>query len=193
MKERMEFVAHLMVNMLQNVSQGRPNKRITAIDIKYSISAAYLAVYQGTTMWPIALHRFPLGHVPFVVICCVKGLANEKASVMWYKSYYSVDYYPCTPTKMGGGSSPSTTLDRTLVTNATDVDPSIIYPGLKIKEGEIKIIVDCSIFVSYSQHSLKETLGFLILNPTCSRRDVMFNTVVIFTPKSNLFNETPPV
>lgn len=184
MKERMEFVAHLMVNMLQNISQRRQNKRITATDIKYAISATYLAVYRGTTMWPMALHCLPLGHAPFVVICCVKGLANEKASVMWYKSYYSVDHYPCTPASMGDGDSPNT--------NATNVDQSIIYPGLKIKEGEIKIIVDCSILVSYSQYSLRETLGFLILNPTYSGRNVVFNTVVIFTPSPGLFNETHP-
>ncbi|MDR1334133.1 MAG: hypothetical protein LBJ71_02860 [Holosporaceae bacterium] len=44
------------------------------------------------------------------------------------------------------------------------------------------------------QVPIGEALGFYLLSPktASARREDFFNTVIIFTPKSGLFYETPP-
>ena len=49
--DQTEFVAQQMVNILQNISQNRENKKITINDIKRAASLAFLSVYPGNTMY----------------------------------------------------------------------------------------------------------------------------------------------
>jgi hypothetical protein len=90
---------------------------------------------------------------------------------------------------------------RTLTRDGTNVAASIIHPNLKIKDGEIKVIIECAIFkytgFDYIDGRLsknvspREAFGFWMLSPkpiyVC-----YFNTVVIFTPKPGLFDDNGP-
>lgn len=66
-----EFVAQQMANIIQNISQKRENKKITAEDLGYAVALAYQTIYPGTTMFWKS-NGLPLVHVPHPTICYVK-------------------------------------------------------------------------------------------------------------------------
>ena len=139
-------------------------------------------------------------------IFCVQGNADSTASVLWARRFH----YSRT------GSDPSkvgfdTTIRRTNVLNQKNKSPSKIYPTLKINPGDIKIIIECTIHYTRdevysftdgrkpSNVSPSEVFGLLLykLSPPKTRDGITndalyFNSVVIFTPKPGLFDETPP-
>lgn len=99
-----------------------------------------------------------------------------------------------------------------LVRYKTDVPPAQIYPTLKIKPGEVKIIVDAIIYYaqgfrfSFSDGRtyvpVREAFGLYLVTPKVRRGNPAslsynqncgyFNSVVIFSPNPGLFDETPP-
>jgi hypothetical protein len=199
----MNFCAHEMANILQNASQNRDidHRKITVDDIKNAMAAAYMSIFPGKTMYPISAHVLPRGIGPFAALYCVKGLGGGRACVLWRRAIYTVDSC-CNPSKI-------TVVDccltaRTLVTASTNANASDICPGLKIENGEIKIIVECTIFYNHKDQIYKFTdgrwckdvppskaFGFSILTPA-DKNSCYFNSIVIFTPKPGLFSETAP-
>jgi hypothetical protein len=196
MHERMEFCAHCMVNILQNVSQKRESKKITKTDIGNAMECAYLTLYPGNTLRAKSTNAHVFGHFPLGFIYLVKGEDNGNASVVW--GIHFLDH----------GTSPyvaaqSSTHAYSLVKVLKNVLPASIYPQLKIQPGEKKILLDCA----YCYHndsswkftdgrncanvSPREAFGFFVLSPS-RINDGFFNKVVIFTPKPGLFDETLP-
>ncbi|MDR0556106.1 MAG: hypothetical protein LBG20_03855 [Holosporaceae bacterium] len=203
MKARMDFCAHCAVNMIQNVSQERGNKRITKDDIRYAIAGAYLTVFPGKTMYTTSNRTAPLGYVSHGQIYAIKGNSNGTASVLWCIRFHNA--YDCpSPSKIVLESSPWYSLVKIL----TNSIPSNIYPDLQIQGTEIKIIVECAFHYvkgngykftdgrSCDNVSPKTAFGFWVLNPPGIKGSdgygSFFHSVVIFTPKPGLFNETPP-
>jgi hypothetical protein len=195
MNSKMEFVAHEMVGILQNVSQNRANKKITLTDIKHAMFAAYLSIYPGVTMHGTASYHLPLGHFPHGWIYYVTGLAKGNASVVWYVAFYSdggTIFCDIPSTNQHSGS---------IIKCEQDVNPSEIYKDLTIKEGEVKVLIECSLYhhsglirTDGRGCSPREAFGFWMLTPKLqSQNDCgYFNTVVIFTPKPGLFDATGP-
>jgi hypothetical protein len=90
------------------------------------------------------------------------------------------------------------------VNTGTDVSPSSIYPGFSIQSGQIKILVEVTLHYSsasfyyftdgrpHASVPAKTAFGFWVLFPPKKGDAIYFNTVVIFTPRPGLFDETPP-
>jgi hypothetical protein len=111
-----------------------------------------------------------------------------------------------------GNISFGTRIDHgdTMVPYTKKARSSTIYKDLKINKDEIKILVECySLYIAEdnfrfsdgrkcSSVSPREAFGFLVLRPTASaagysaRQKPYFTSIVIFTPKPGLFNETAP-
>jgi hypothetical protein len=201
-QERMEFCAHCLVNMLQNCSQSRAtSKNITFNDIRYAVRSAYLAFYPSTTMYATGTRQHPLGHFPLGFIYYVSGNSDNTASVVWAFIFH-----------MDTNASEKVIITRHISTHRysminilQNVAPTAIYPGLKINLGEKKIILECSCCYhnkpgdpdTFSDGRkcpavpVKTAFGLYITTPK-ARVECYFNSIVIFTPKPDLFNETLP-
>jgi hypothetical protein len=194
-REKLKFVGYEMAGVLQNISQNRVNKRISKNDIKHAVAAAYLSIYPGKTMYTTSKDRAPMGHTSNGHLYCVKGLENGMASVAWCVRWHSAVNSPTPAEILISGRD---TLGRSIVNMGNGVDPSKIYPDLRIQKGETKILVEISFH--YSNFSdgrnsvnvpVKTAFGFFVLNIPKSN-NIYFNTVVIFTPKPGLFGDTAP-
>jgi hypothetical protein len=177
---KMDFCAHCIVNILQNVSQKRANKRITWNDLKFAILSGFSAVYPGKTMYCIKTNTHIYGHCPLAFVVCVKGESNGEASVLWQMMYSAQNNSSTSGNKNTGLRDNH---DHSIIRCLKNVHPSQIYNGLEIKENEIKILVECSI------NGLVP--GFLALNPKKGSNKCYFTKVVVFTPNPGLFDETP--
>jgi hypothetical protein len=193
MQAKMDFCTHCMVNILQNVSNGQ---KVTLQHINHAMQAAYLTFYPGKTMMGTSLFHLPMGHFPHGLIYYVKGDSEEKASVVWCAAFYIHTTYGIVELQKTQHSS-------SIIKKLSNVSPSQIYSKLKIKEGEIKILLEC--FVVYpegsssryfsdgrpcSQVSIREAFGFLLLSSQIT--SFRFRSIAIFTPKPGLFDETAP-
>jgi hypothetical protein len=76
-----------------------------------------------------------------------------------------------------------------------------MYPGLTIKNGEIKIIADAYLYIDTGLKKPDGSFvdsrlgGFFIVNPEYVGTGVKrgyCHTIAIFTPKPGLFDEAPP-
>ena len=200
-----EFVAQEMANIIQNISQKRDNKKIKLEDLKNAIALAYQTIYPGTTMfWQGSGLYFV--HYPHPIICYVKGNSDGSATTVWSKVLWSGESESVSPTTIKSQTL-TKTHDISSINMGTNLQPSQIHPNLKIKSGEIKIIVEAPIFLNttYSKdingksgYTSREAFGCRLVSPkrrlnsTDERRGGYFNSVVIFTPKPGLFDETPP-
>ena len=206
-----EFVAYQMAQMLQTVSQNRSDKKITWSDLKRVTAAAYLSIYPGTTMfWQGKGHVF--GHFPHPMVYYVKGLSNGNASCIWRAQMHPSHEGNTSPSNMNGAPNNHDDYNISAVRYKTDVPPAQIYPTLKIKPGEVKIIVDALIYYQQGSYfpfadgqtdvSVREAFGLYLVTPKVRRQNPAslsynqncgyFNSVVIFSPNPGLFDETPP-
>ena len=213
--DQTEFVAQQMVNILQNISQNREgeDKKIRRDDIKRAFALANLSIYPGKTMYYNGTGRLAhdLSHDPKLHIYYVKGIANGKASVIWSQVRYTEKMTIPTNGSYNSYGSTEPTDPDSKVARGTNLDPSAIYPTLKIKEGEEKIIVECVMFCNKNTMSNNNYVAtddqatrarkafkcFLATpKPTypSSTNGNYFNSVAIFSPASeDLFDaETPP-
>ena len=199
-----EFIAHQMASMIQNISQNRGNKAITIEDLKNIVSAAYLSLYPGTTMF-----RQGKGHVychfPHPHIYCVKGNDDGTASCVW-RVQLSTAHSKCTAPSQIDIYVKYDDCDFSPVRFLKNTAPKNIYPTLRIKPGEMKIIVEANIFLGSSNYTdinginqpFKKQLGLyltepkVIYSPVTAVHRTSFNSVVIFSPRPGLFSETAP-
>ena len=205
-----EFVAQQFANIIQNISQKRSNKKITLNDIRHAASLAFLTIYPGTTMYRIGTSgsRHELSHAPRICIFYVKGESGGKVSYKWHQLFLGESI--ANPKKWVLYTKPLETKESS-VKQLSNVSPSEIYPTLKIGENEEKIIVEVNLFnalhvmneneyvESDKQEALaKKAFKCRLVAPRPLEKSVndtkgwYFPSVVIFTPKPGLFDETPP-
>ena len=198
-KQQMNFVAQQMSQMLQTVSQGRSNKRITWTDIKNAALAAYLTMYPGVSMKPTQPNYLPLGFYVEAYVYYVVGEANGKASAKWWEGLY---YTHLSPLPISGSTDNATRLVRFL----RNADPAQIHPSLTIKPGEAKIIVECQLRHTSSAHfsdgrkcsdvSFREMFGFLFYNPPSLIKSTDYKScyigTAIFAHRDGLFSSSMP-
>ncbi|MDR0968767.1 MAG: pilus assembly protein [Holosporaceae bacterium] len=203
---KMKFVAHEVINMLQNAPRGQP---ITVAHLKHIYSAAFLSLYPSNGLFHSQKWCHPLGHFPELMIYYVRGNDDGTASLLWPFRISSWNHQTVmnTPSSLYSGSSMSG--ERPTVSNGQYVVPSKIYPTLSIKPGQVKIIVEVILIYSpqykfgdgssCSKVASNRAFGFWMLPLSSGRQTsasnvdtAYFNTVVIFTPKPGLFSETPP-
>lgn len=205
MQDQSRLVAHEMASMLQNVSQGREDKKITVNDVKRVTCAAYLTMYPGTTMYSTCqgkrYHKF--AHYPQPYIFHVKSDNSGKASTLWYFGA-SPDINigdPASSTSM----RPKGDIGRLAVKLGQNQPPENIYSGLKMTPNEVKILVDSNIFLDCSNMvsgtrfsdgtapTLKNSCGLRLINPPHLQKGNsihLFHSVAIFTPRRGIFSDT---
>jgi hypothetical protein len=187
-KERMEFCAHEMINMLQNASNGQS---ITKQHYIHSVYAAFLSYYGGGTS------QYDGNCFPHPVLFCIKGMGGGQAKILWIMHpcwYRPPDKYN-NPTIRNAASDRTHKIEFSLIKQDlnTIVNETDIWPSLHIEEGKIKMILEVELFSQTADHAnFIKNLGFFILRPKPSCPYSFFNTVVIFTPKPGLFSETLP-
>ena len=193
--DQTEFVAQQMVNIIQNISQKRTNKKITATDLKYATAMAYQTISPGMAMF--SGNNGPLLFTSHPMIYYVEGNNDGTATTVWRQTIWTGNSHTVSPSTIRHETY-TYTHDVSAINMGTNLQPSQIYPTLKIKPGEVKIIVETLLFYETSQKAPREVFGCLLASPkrrqngTSQKRGGYFNSVVIFTPKSGLFDETPP-
>jgi len=200
-----EFAAQQFVNIIQNISQKRENKRITYNDLRYACYLSYLSAYPGTTMLNNG-KGYGFAHRQELIMTYVVGNSDGTVSCKWTLHL---------PT--GGATSPKTyaiekstkeSTTASLINFKSNAVPSEIYPTLKINSSEEeKIIIESTImfrpsfarYDGYKPESSKKAFGYFLLNPkpktkasTSAAQEWHYHSVVIFKPKKNLFSPDPP-
>ena len=192
-----EFVAQQMVNIIQNISQKRENKKITANDLKYATALASQTIYPGTTLfWKNK--GMPFLHFSHPIIYYVEGNKDGTATTYWRKAFYTDRKEAVSPATIQH-SLVTTTHTSSVVTMGSKLQPSQIYPTLKIGPGEVKIILEVFLYFNASSKDVngksgytdREAFGCRLVSPK-HKGAGYFHSVVIFTPKPGLFSETAP-
>ena len=207
----MQFVSQQMAQMLQTISQGRSNKQITQKDIALVVRAAYLSAYPGTSAFtkggelgPFVGPGFPHGQL-FYITCDNNG----KASIKWIAKFQA-----------GGNDNSVTTpitISQIMVSPKADssnidysqnnVDPSVLYSGLKMNPGETRVIAEAGIWAQYGAAGYqivgggtwrdvtpRQGFGLLMGDPNIAR--VLpwwyFGRTTVFAPRAGLFTDNFP-
>lgn len=191
-----EFVAQQMANILQNIAKKgtAEGRTISSSDIRYAASLAYLSIFPGKTNFHSG-NIGVLGYNGLGYVFCVQGNEDSTASVRWVRRFNFVETI----------SKPSIVwIDQKFLTASnikilTNAAPSEIYPTLKINPGDIKIIIECSIFQAYTSLPTYKVFGlylYKIPRFTKSRAGgsstTYFHSAVIFSPTSKTFFQTAP-
>jgi hypothetical protein len=206
MQAKMKFAAHCCVNMIQDVSVNRANKKITISDVLRISHAWNLIIWPDLKMiHQNAAGKYPLGFYNSLILYCVVGTGDNKCKVMWSMSGQTNKKTIPTDGYIYSNASGSTLTQHVsslFYSNSARLQREIVstslYPNLSIKAGERKIILEIMCyFPSPPQIQHSRALGFWMLNlkPAVNYKNVacsFFNTVVIFTPKPGLFDDTLP-
>ena len=184
-----EFVAQQMANIIQNIAKKRvaEGQAVAIRDVVRAAKLAYLSIYPGTTMYRNDPER-KYFHVPRVFVYYVEGDGNGKASCkwgLWIHTRRSV------VGKWNYGTFTSSDANST-VTMGENVDPSSIYPTLKINE-KSKVIIETQLSWSSDNseytdvngkkaNSAREAFGCFLVTPKLHKATAYFPSVVIFTP-----------
>lgn len=166
-----------------------------ASDFGYAGSLAFLSVYPGKAMYSVdgSWNKHILKHMPWFLIYCVKGTSSGKAKCLWQKRFEC--YRNTDPSGWNIVDFAGNTYTSTITYSANDVDPSSIYPTLKIEKDELKVTLEvhlywytgCGDANGNRVNTPHEAFGCYLVNPksaTASKgySNLYFTSVVIFTP-----------
>jgi hypothetical protein len=170
--------------------------------------------YSGLQSIHLGSDKYPLGHTPLLFLAYVKGLAGNKAKIIWVAYCFSFGA-ALSPKEWHFSSANSQNAIYFMNLKCsinTEYGSSAIHPDLTIKEGEYKIILQAGMHtrttykyadgVVVSQSNARRLFGFYLLPfeplgvPYAARADLAFmfssSSTVIFTPDPGLFSDTPP-
>lgn len=196
-QQRTQFVAQEIASILQNIGSQRA---IVQKDLDLALQSAYLSVFPGKTMYPTSANHYPFGYFPHLWVYYVVGEGN-KATVKWHCTAWSPS-----PGESRHDVSTNSQHPESTIKFVSGGDASSIYPDLKISDGEVKIIVECTLWynstrffsetnVSCGEVPAKKAFGFYVLSPTARGIKVKssyFTGVTIFSPVPKAFKDTPP-
>ncbi|MDR1235732.1 MAG: hypothetical protein LBJ96_01875 [Holosporaceae bacterium] len=201
----MKFCAHCAVNMFQNISLGRPNKRITLQDYKYISCSAFLPYYGGGTQQygGLKLESYAIS-TPQMSLCYLKGTGINKVKMIW--AVVSNWGQPPPSRQIGTMRAGASIHDHIMLPRVytdTEYDASYICEDLKINAGEVKMMVDVYLNASwcpggmFGKRRVSPGLwGLLVCSPEAeswgSNMGGWFHYKIIFTPKLGLFDEDLP-
>lgn len=181
-KSQMKSATYYATSMIQNVTNGREDKRVTGRDLKRICWTCFYNIFHGKQI----ASPYPRGFYPYNYIYYVKGVTDSTAQVMWRTD----KLYPHKDPDDGALSIVNfQSLQSTVKYHVNAVDPKSIHKDLQIKKDEVKIIVE-SILVEEAS----KKFGFYIFKPKSrTNNNCYYHTVVIFTPTPGIFSETPPI
>ena len=195
-------MAEIMINVIQNISQNRVDRRITQRDLNYARYIAGQTYFPGLSQYAVN-EGYQMGICPVFFIYCVKGTDHNKCKVIWSMDGHSTTESP-DDIKLGSFSGTSS---WSLVNSPNgELNSPDVYKSLEIEKGEVKILLEFHInaLPSYKfwdgtslfSIPLPKRFGLFLISPKSCRnsRNIYsyFNSVVIFNPKPGLFSETPP-
>lgn len=181
--DQTEFVAQQMVNIIQNIAKKKENgEAVTIKNIGHAAKMAYLSIYPGNTMY--AKYR-NVCHMPRVYVHYVEKDGDNNASCRW-------GLWMHTKTSAIGRWNNGTFTSgdsQSTVTMGKNVNPSSIYPTLKIDE-KPKVIVEAQLawrpdYVNAdgkTANSAREAFGCFAATPKLYTSTTYFPSVVTFTP-----------
>lgn len=198
LKSRSRFVTFCGINMLQNMTMKRADKRVTIADfIRVTCIAEMPFVGGGTAHYSSTVSGVSPRQIQNqFTLFYVKGISSTKARIYWGITN-------------NGCGNPKIRNSAGLVTSGTpswqwvtvikapigkDVDQSSIHKDLHLQAGEAAMIVDNTFFPRGSlKYNPKKLFGFLIYTPKppAQNEEGVFHSVVIFAPKPGLFSENP--
>jgi hypothetical protein len=200
---KLTFAAHCCVNMLQDVSVNRANKKITKSDVQRIAHAWTLIPWSNPNIvYQNSAGKLPLNFFANIFLFYVVGTGDNKCKVMW--SLYSSTNTKTIPTlnwnsntsgALTAGWASSLRLKGNLQTN---INSTKLLPNFHIKNEEKKVIVEIVLYSYNPPSHFRRGFGFWMLSPKpsvtppSSKERGFFTTFVIFTPKPGLFTETPP-
>jgi hypothetical protein len=200
-RKKMEFCAHCGVNMFQNISAKRTDRKITENDIRRIAYSVCLPYFQGKEMLRDQSGVFPHGGFFVMIIIYVKGMGNDTAKIIWtvqssvaYSSSSSID----TIQYIRNNGDSRVILDTYYTIGRTE-NSNLIHPKLKINKDEEKMILYVTFYtcIGYKYHDGTDVsaanagrlFGFYVF-PVILKTgsNGLFTASVIFTPNSGLFS-----
>lgn len=203
-------IGYQMINMIQNVSIRRSDRLITNLDLNNSSIAAFLSYFPGTTGISTTQDgkTYAKGMYGFFILWYLKGVGNNKAKVCWTRSLnwqcgnessicsYALNEWTSVPQIQSSKESNK------------DIDVSTIRDELLIEKDEIKMVLEISLFVGgpggspfyypdgtdVYDVSRQKRFGFFVIDPPkpYNATRTVFNTVFVFSPRPDIFNEDGP-
>lgn len=207
MQRKMQFVAYESAAILQNIAK-RKGAALSISNFVETACLSYLTVFPANTLFCVADHRAPLGYLPFMGVYYVK----------WGRDNFIQWQYGCrlsqapinSITRASDNSYVSQSLVKTFSKDSPPSDPTEIHPALSIADGEVKVLVECTLFyLSLWQFSSevynstvppRKAFNFLLLSPKkygnvygeTNEQACFFPAVAIFSPFSGAFGEKAP-
>ncbi|MDR1334039.1 MAG: hypothetical protein LBJ71_02365, partial [Holosporaceae bacterium] len=201
---QMNFCAHCAVNMIQNISQKRENKKIILQDFKYIFGPALIPHFGGGIdqyrVGEVSLYK--RGYLMDWMLAYLKGMSNGQVKVLWIVFNSHMSY----PGNMTITVRNDTEIRPYLPAGGQIVDANQILNGLSIDEGDYKAIfafapaTSSGVILPNGKNALttswREKFRFLLFTPDTlngrgtysggSKYAAPFVTKVVFTPKSKL-------
>jgi hypothetical protein len=201
-KAKMEFVAHCAANMFQNVSMNRTNKKVTLLDFQYISAVAFLPYFGGGTDQyggtSPGSYKKPGG---VMTLHYIKGVGTNRAKPIWMVlTSWATDPINRGTALVTWGTDKSwhSLLAKNSISISYECDSDKIIKGLKIKTGEVKMIIDVNLCASWMPDMNNKIQvppkiwGLLFISPKAETSMGWFHHLLVFTPKPGLFDETPP-
>jgi hypothetical protein len=196
----------MAVNMIQNISKHRADRRITRNDLKRIAYAAYMNYYGTNAFYCGSDSRYPLGHIPDLTIVYIQGIEGNKVKILWSCETWT-----------GAGTSPDT-FSCSVYSSKTAWDDLLGIPEYNteipreqvkqeftIEKDEYKILLIASCYTNSSAYKFKDgqkvsddtkrLFGFYLLSFKINKEIVynyMFQGRIVFTTDPGLFSDTPP-
>lgn len=197
---RMRFASHEIASILQNVTSTRENKNITQNDIINATYAASLSVFLENPLLNVVPGRCRYAVLPECDVHYIHCNADEgdnygKVTDKWNKRLWFST----------GNPHPRMTLAEPQAANlvvSTAEEANELCPGLSIKPGENKIIVEHCIsyspglkYLDGTYASLRKMCGTYFVDPPGLKNNTggghYFISISIFTPKPGVFDNAP--
>ncbi len=193
----MKTALHYTVNMMQNVTQNRLDKKLTKQDCINIHKAWLLNLFSAPHNTPQLFSPF----MPSTSIILVVGTGNNRCKVMWTafvdgRNYNAISL--TTNNKKGSAliGATSCSLNGTYGHNekiGQEVISTNLYSNLNIKQGEIKVIIELAMFCfSSDPKPISSYFGLKMLKlhrlNTRKNRGSYLIEYIIFSPKIGIFD-----
>ena len=200
----MKTSAHYAVGMLQNVSQGRADKKITKQDF---INITKTSILCHPQMYLNFKSQIDQNYLYSATLTLVQGTGENKCKIIWnvYDNIFnfsSVGYYNNIPANDATNTWACSLHSRykgSPIKIGQEVNSNELYSDLRIKAGETKAILEtCFYGRSVSATFVSNLFGLMLVqapsykNLYRTNEGSYFLNYVIFTPKPGIFTETAP-
>ncbi len=190
------------VNIIQNISQNRTNKKLTKNDF---INLSRTLILSLPISQAMIQNKYKSQLYIITTMTLIEGITNDKCKVKW--SIFT-DFNEGQITKYVSNNNANTDITGTWASVLNyrygctakinqEIISTTLFHDLHIKKGEIKAILEISFYNNHTGRTknIEELLETKLLKLPSLKGlgDTYFNTHVIFSPKAGIFDiSTPP-